>query len=39
VAVNPVQDFSRGIVAVRVIASFDVGLLRPAAFSRASSIT
>lgn len=39
VEVNPYANFQAGIVGVRVLASVDVGLRYPAAFSYASSIT
>lgn len=39
VAANPYADFKAGIVGVRCIASFDVGLVRPAAFSKATAVT
>lgn len=39
VAANPYADFKAGIVGVRCIASFDVGLVRPAAFSIAATVT
>ena len=39
VSANPYADFRAGIVGVRCIASFDVGLVRPAAFSIATSVT
>ena len=36
---NPYTDFKAGITSVRALASFDVGLLRPAAFSKATAVT
>lgn len=39
IEVNPYANFQAGIVGVRAIASIDVGLRYPAAFSYASSIT
>jgi HK97 family phage major capsid protein len=39
VAANPYADFRAGIVGVRCMASFDVGLVRPAAFSKATAVT
>ena len=38
-AVNPYQAFTTGGIAVRVIASFDVGLMKPEAFSIATAVT
>lgn len=38
-AVNPIHDFKAGKIAVRAIATLDVVLARPAAFSKAESVT
>lgn len=39
VSANPYADFKAGIAGVRCLASFDVGLVRPAAFSVATTVT
>jgi HK97 family phage major capsid protein len=39
VAINPLESFTSGGVAMRVWATFDVGIVRPAAFALASSVT
>jgi HK97 family phage major capsid protein len=39
VAANPYTDFKAGIVGVRCMTSFDVGVVRPAAFSLATGVT
>ena len=36
---NPYANFQAGIVGIRAIASFDVGLVRPSAFSIATAVT
>jgi hypothetical protein len=39
VSVNPFANFQAGIIGVRAIYSMDVGVRRPFAFSRATTIT
>lgn len=39
VSANPYTDFKAAIAGVRCLASFDVGLVRPAAFSIATAVT
>jgi hypothetical protein len=39
VEVNPFADFKAGIVGVRAIASIDIGIRYPVAFSVATSVT
>jgi hypothetical protein len=39
VEVNPYANFQAGIIGVRAMYSMDVGVRRPFAFSRATSIT
>lgn len=39
VALNPYASFNTGGTAVRCIATFDTGLVRPAAFSKATAVT
>jgi HK97 family phage major capsid protein len=39
VATNPTADFRAGIIGVRCMVSFDVGVLRPSAFALATSVT
>lgn len=38
-SLNPYADFARGGTSLRAVVSFDVGLRRPAAFSKATSVT